>query len=64
MRSLIFIPVLVLALNLPDKALVLFAEKFVVKLAFENLLCCASLRFRGLTTGLTASSMLAGESVV
>lgn len=64
MRSLIFITVFVLVLNLPDIVLVLLAEKFVVKLAFENLLCCASLRFSGFTTGLMASSMLAGDKVV
>ena len=65
-RSLIFIIVVALPANLPllEKVRVLFAEKFVVKLAFENLLCCVSLRLSGFTIGLTANSRLVGERVV
>ena len=51
-------------LPLPEKVLVLLAEKFVVKLAFENLLCCASLELSGFTIGFTANYTLEGDKVV
>lgn len=62
---------LVLPLNLgtPENglilvAVVLLAEKFVVKLAFEYLLCCDSLRLSGFIIGLITNYLAVGDKVV